>query len=80
MTIQFKPQSNVAGDSRKARQGFGRRSVSQPPTFCLPGDLPEAAQYFSNHGFAVLQQALTSAELSQLNTLFDQSQAAHPEQ
>ena len=80
MTIQFKPQSNVAGDSRKARQGFGRRSVSQPPTFCLPGDLPEAVHYFSTHGFAVLRQALTCAELSQLNTFFDQSQATHPEQ
>ena len=60
--------------------GFGRRSVSQPPTFCLPGDLPEAVHYFSTHGFAVLRQALTCAELSQLNTFFDQSQATHPEQ
>ena len=33
MTIQFKPQSNVAGDSRKARQGFGQRSASHPPHF-----------------------------------------------
>ena len=80
MTIQFKPQSNVTGDSRKARQGFGKRSASHPPTFCLPDDLTEASQYFATHGFAVLRQALTSAELSQLNTFFDQSQSAHPEQ
>jgi len=77
MKVRLEPQKNVSGDPAVAAQGFGR--VCEPaPAFDPVDEIDAACTYFDTHGFVVLSQCLTAAELRELNDFCDLTQAERP--
>lgn len=74
--IRFETQANQSGDAQRAAQGFGRVDETPPPRFA-PGDIRGASAYFADHGFVVLADCLSAAELRQLNDFCDRTQVSH---
>jgi hypothetical protein len=79
MSVQFEPLANVSGDPRRASQGFGCLRREATPAFDPELEADAACAYFERHGFVVLSNCLTSAELAYLNEFCDRSQAERPE-
>jgi hypothetical protein len=77
--VLFEPQENVSGDPERAAQGFGRVRREAVPSFDPGRDAEAALAYFAAHGFVVLADCLTAAELVTLNAFCDRSQAERPD-
>jgi hypothetical protein len=77
--LLFEPQANVSGDPARAAQGFGRVSRATAPAFDPVRDADAAVAHFNEHGFVVLSDCLTAAELAELNGFCERSQAERPE-
>ena len=76
---RFQPQTNVSGDAKIATQGFGRVSRDTAPSFDPERDIDAACAFFAQHGYVVLSNCLTDAELGHLNEFCDRTQAERPE-
>jgi hypothetical protein len=79
MNVRFEPQANVSGDASAATQGFGRLSRRSPPAFDPAREADAACAFFDRHGYVVLANCLTAAEIAELNAFCDRSQAERPE-
>ena len=79
MTVKLQLQANVSGDPQRARQGFGRVSRQAPRAFDPRSEIDEACSFFEQHGFVVLADCLSTAELDHLNAFCARSQAERPE-
>ncbi len=74
MSVTLTPQENLSGDEDLANQGFGKVSDINPPVFDHASQPEEAAQFFSDNGFALLGNCLDADELAHLNEFFDRTQ------
>jgi ectoine hydroxylase-related dioxygenase (phytanoyl-CoA dioxygenase family) len=79
MKVKLEPQANISGDPRRAAQGFGRVSREDIPHFDPAGQRAEACAFFERHGYVVLADCLSGAELSHLNAFCDRTQAERPD-
>lgn len=79
MSVLFEPQANVSGDPARAAQGFGCLCREPTPAFDPAIDVDAACAYFERHGFVVLSDCLTAAEVAQLNAFCERSQAERPD-
>ena len=79
MKVEFEPLANVSGDPRRAAQGFGRLRAEPTPAFDPAREADAACAHFEQHGFVVLANCLTDAEIAQLNEFCDRSQAERAE-
>jgi len=77
--VRLEPQENRSGDPQAALQGFGRISREPVARFDPHRDIDAACAFFERHGFVVLSDCLTPAELGHLNEFCDRSQAERPE-
>ena len=78
MKIQLRREANLSGDPDRATQGFGRLSTEPPPMFDPGDELEAAAAFFSEHGYVVLAEALSAAEVRFLNAFCDRTQEERP--
>jgi hypothetical protein len=79
MKVAFEPQANVSGDAAAAAQGYGRVRRDAAPAFDPVREQDAAVAYFEAHGFVVLSDCLTAAELAYLNEFCERSQRERPE-
>ena len=80
MQVRLEPQKNLAGDPKKATQGFGKvRRDAPPPAFDPATQIDEACAFFETWGYVVLKDCLSPAELAHLNGFYDRTQAERPE-
>jgi hypothetical protein len=77
--FQFQRQPNVSGDAQVATQGFGRVSRGPVPAFGPAREIDQACAFFERHGYVVLADCLSPAELAQLNEFCDRSQRERPD-
>lgn len=77
--VLFEPQANVSGDPARAAQGFGRVRRENAPAFDPVREADAAVAFFNAHGYVVLANCLTDAELAELNAFCERSQAERPE-
>jgi ectoine hydroxylase-related dioxygenase (phytanoyl-CoA dioxygenase family) len=77
--FQFQRQPNVSGDAQVATQGFGRVSRGPVPAFDPAREIDQACAFFERHGYVVLADCLSPAELAQLNEFCDRSQRERPD-
>ena len=77
--VLFEPQANVSGDPARAAQGFGRVSRAAVPAFDPAREADAAVAFFEAHGYVVLRDCLTAAELAELSAFCERSQAERPE-
>jgi len=78
-SVQFEPQSNRSGDPRLAAQGFGRVSRDPAPAVDPERHVDAAYAFFEQHGYVVLSNCLSDAELGHLNTFCDRTQGERPD-
>ena len=72
--VKLSRQSNRSGNSRLAKQGFGRLSDNPPRIFDPERDQLKADEFFAENGFVVLKQCLDTTELTHLNEFIDRTQ------
>ena len=77
--VLFEPQANVSGDAERAAQGYGRVRREPVPAFDPGRDADAAVAFFEAHGYVVLSDCLTAAELAELNGFCERSQAERPD-
>lgn len=77
--VLFEPQANLSGDPQRAAQGFGRVRREPVPAFDPQRDADSALAFFSAHGYVVLADCLSVAELAELNAFCKRSQAERPD-
>lgn len=77
--VKLQQQANTSGNAAVATHGFGRVTREQPPAFDPGAELEAAAQFFEAHGYVLLKDCLTQAELDQLNGFYDRTQYDKPE-
>ena len=79
LKVLFEPQANVSGDANLAAQGFGRVRRENAPAFDPVREADAAVAFFNAHGYVVLANCLSDAELETLNAFCERSQAERPE-
>ncbi len=77
--VLFEPQANVSGDPERAAQGFGRVRRENAPAFDPVRQADAAVAFFNAHGYVVLANCLTDAELDTLNAFCERSQTERPD-
>ena len=77
--VLFEPQANLSGDAGRAAQGFGRVRRESVPAYDPQREADAAVAFFNAHGYVVLANCLSDAELDELNAFCDRSQAERPE-
>ncbi|HEY1753236.1 MAG TPA: phytanoyl-CoA dioxygenase family protein [Caulobacteraceae bacterium] len=79
MKVEFELLANASGDPALAAQGFGRIRRDAAPAFDPVREQDAAVAYFEAHGFVVLSDCLTAAELDHLNEFCERSQRERPQ-
>src|SRR6201999_3404543 len=79
MSVKLVVQENKSGDAAVATQGFGRVSRETPPHFDPADDLEAACAFFDAHGYVVLKDCLSAAEIAELNAFYERTQAERPD-
>jgi hypothetical protein len=79
VTVRLQLEENISGDPRWAKQGFGRLRRGPTPAFDPERETDAACAHFERHGFVVLADCLSAAEVRHLNDFCDRTQHELPQ-
>ena len=77
--LKVTKEENVSGDRKVASQGFGRINAGYAVHFEPETQRDAACAFFEEHGFVVLDNCLSPAEIGHLNEFYGRTQRERPE-